>query len=205
MAVPPEEAIERAKARLKERFEESIQRLDNLKNSEVMDELKQLFNKGLQLVSPEELTGALKGKYSMLQQIETMIKSANEKINIITTPEGLMDLYNNHLELLKKASEKGVKIRIATQPDEKVMDAIRALSGIAEVRLLKEVPVSGRVVVVDGKQFIFGLTEGVHTTQHIAVWSHSPYAASNLFEPMFELLWDHAVPLGDVISSSKAQ
>ena len=206
VAIPPEEALERAKVKIKERMQEMISRIDTLKESEIMEELNGLFERGLKLVSPEELTGALRGKYSVLQQIDSMLKSAKRNINIVTTPEGLSEIFTNYLDSLRKAKERGVNIRIAVRADETCADAIRALSGLAEVRLLTdEIPLAGRLFIVDGQEFIFGLTKGVHATQDIAVWSKSEHAAADILEPLFNLVWEHSLPIGEVITSSKAE
>jgi len=197
VAIPPEEALEKAKAKLREKMEEMIKRIDRLKSSNVMSELNSLFERGLQLITPEEMTGALRGKYSVMQQLDTMIKNAKESINIITTPEGLNEILMNHLDALRSAKERGVKIKIATVPSESASEAIKALSGAAEIRVVPqdEIPISGRVFVVDGQQFIFGLTEKVHATQDLAIWSKSPHAATGVIQPLFELLWKHAKPI----------
>jgi len=206
VAIPPAEALERAKAKIKEKMQEMISRIDTLKESEIIEELNGLFEKGLKLVSPEELTGALKGKYSVLQQIDSMLKSAKKNISIVTTPEGLNEIFTNHLDVLKKAKERGVNIRIATRADETCAEAIKALSGVAEVRLLKDdIPLTGRLFVVDGQEFVFGLTKGVHATQDIALWSKSPHAAADVLEPLFNLVWEHSLPAGEVITRSKAK
>ena len=197
VAIPPEEALEKAKAKLREKMEEMIKRIDRLKSSNVMSELNSLFERGLQLITPEEMTGALRGKYSVMQQLDTMIKNAKESINIITTQEGLNEILMNHLDALRSAKERGVKIKIATVPSESASEAIKALSGAAEIRVVPqdEIPISGRVFVVDGQQFIFGLTEKVHATQDLAIWSKSPHAATGVIQPLFELLWKHAKPI----------
>jgi sugar-specific transcriptional regulator TrmB len=196
VAVAPSEALERAKAKLKEELESKIERIETLKQSEIIQELNNLFEKGLQLVSPEEMTGALKGKVSVLQQLESMINSANKRVDIITTPEGLKEIFSNSLDTLKKAKKRGVKIRIAAKIDESCSDVIKAISEVAEVRKLKEeLPISGRFYIVDDQQIIFGLTEEVHDTQHIAIWSKSPHAASNVFGPLFNLTWEHSEPI----------
>ena len=194
VAIPPAEALENAKARVREKMEEMISRLDSLKESEVLKELNELFEKGIQTISPEEMTGALRGKYSVMQQIESIIRNAKKQINMVMSPEGLKELLTNHYNALKKAKSRGVKIRIATTPDERYKDVIEALSGIAEVKIVKpdELPISGRMIVADGEHIIFGLTEGVHPTQDLAIWSRSPHAASKMLEPLFELVWRNA-------------
>ena len=48
IAVAPSEALERAKAKLKEELESKIERIETLKQSEIISELDNLFKKGLQ-------------------------------------------------------------------------------------------------------------------------------------------------------------
>lgn len=192
VAISPEESLERAKKKIVDNTQTTLTRIDELKESAVMRELNDIFTQGLKLVTPEEMTGALKGKYSVAQQLTSMFKDASKKINIVTTPEGLNELFSNHYDILKSASEKGVQIKIATGGTEKCADAIKAFSSIAEIRNLdqKDVPVSGRFAVVDGKELVLSLTDSkVHSTQDLALWSKSEHAAGSLLEPLFKLAW----------------
>jgi len=195
VAVAPEEALDRAKKKMEEDFHEMQERLDDLKDSPAMKELNDVFSQGLKLVSPGEITGALKGKYSVLQQLDSMFKVANKKISIVTTPDGLNELFTTHLDVLKKAKERGVDIKIALSGTGKATDAIKAFDNIADVRTVneKELPVAGKFFVVDGKELAFSLTDSkVHSTQDVAVWSKSEYAASSVLEPLFKLVWEHS-------------
>ena len=190
--------MERAKKKLEEEVLRMHERVDELKESPVMRELNEIFQQGLKLISPEEMTGALRGKFSILQQMETMFKNASQRIDIVTTPEGMNELLNNHLEVLKKAKERGVEIKIATNSIEKCADAVKALGNTAEIRTVdeKELPLQGRFFVVDGKQLVFGLTDSkVHSTQDIVLWSKSEHAAGDVLEPLFKLVWTHSKPV----------
>src|SRR3972149_6608806 len=153
VAVAPEESLERAKKKLEEEVLRMHERIDEMKDSPIMRELNEVFQQGLKIVSPEEMTGALKGRYSVLQQMESMFKGANQRIDIITTPEGINDLFSNHLDVLKKAKDRGVDIKIATNSVDKCSDAVKALSNSAEIRMVdeKEIPLQGKFFVVDGK------------------------------------------------------
>jgi len=199
VAVPPEEALERAKKKIEEKLRETLERIDKLKESKIMEELRSLYQQGLKLISPEEITGALKGKYSVLQHLDSMLRSASSSVKIVTTPTGLNELFENHIGLLKKLKERGVDIKIAAKIDKRCTDAIKALSGIAEIRSItdNEVPLSGKFLVVDGSELMLGLSdpEAVHSTQDIVFWSKSPYAAKNVLEPLFNLVWEKAKPL----------
>ncbi|MEM5802194.1 MAG: helix-turn-helix domain-containing protein [Candidatus Aenigmatarchaeota archaeon] len=195
VAVSPEEALDRHKKKLQEDFKIMEERIEDIKNSAVMRELMEIYQKGVKLVAPEEITGALKGKFSVLQQLDSMFKQASEKIKIVTTPEGLKDLVEYHFEVLKKAKEKGVDIRILTLSNEKAEEAIKTLSTIAEIRYAdeKEFPIGGRFAVIDGKQLVFHLTDPkVHATQDIALWSKSEHAAGSILEPLFNLAWSRS-------------
>ena len=199
VASPPEEALERAKKKMEEDIRETQEKIDELKESQAMRELSDVFTKGLKLIAPEEMTGALRGKYSVFQQMHSMFRNAAEKINIVTTPEGLNEIFSNHFEVLKKAKDRGVEIKIATVSNERSADTIKNLSGIAEVRHIdtKEVPVTGRFAVIDGKEVVLSLTDHktVHSTQDMAFWSKSEHAAGDVIEPLFKLVWQHSKPV----------
>ncbi len=199
VATAPEEALERAKKKMEEDIRETQERIDELKESPAMRELSEVFTKGLKIISPEEMTGALRGKYSVFQQMHSMFRDAAEKINIVTTPEGLNEIFSNHFEVLKKAKDKGVEIKIATTVSERSADAIKSLGGVAEIRNIdaKEVPIAGRFAVIDGKEIVFSLTDhkSVHSTQDMAFWSKSEHAAGDVLEPLFKLVWQHSKPV----------
>lgn len=191
IALPPEEAIERVKKRLEENFRTQIERLEELKNSQVMKDLVALYKSGMKSVSPEEIVGALRGE-SVFQQLESMIKVANKKINILTTQEGLSVLIRNHLDLLKKVKERGVEIKIVTtSSDNKLKEEIKNLSNIADIRIIneRELPIKGEFAIIDGKEFLVNLANP-EEKEKIAIWTKSNHAASNLFEPIFNLMWE---------------
>jgi sugar-specific transcriptional regulator TrmB len=194
VAISPSEALERAKKKMEEEITTIVERIDDLKSSPVMRELNEIFNKGMKVVSSEDMTGALKGKHMMKQHMDTMFRSASKHISIVTTAEGARELHEHHYDSLKKASDGGVKIRIATISNDKNQDAIKALKGVADVRHMgdKESQIGGRFCVVDGKETIIGLTDQkvVHDTQHISMWSRSEHAATKIMEPMFDMIWN---------------
>jgi sugar-specific transcriptional regulator TrmB len=194
VAISPSEALEKAKKKMEEEIKTTIEKIDELKSSPVMKELNNIFNKGMKVVTSEEMTGALKGRHLVKHHMDSMIKSASKCINIITGPEGVKDLHEHHYNSLKRANDLGIKIRIATVLNEKNQDAIKALSDIANIRQIvdSESRVGGGLCVVDGREVIMGLTDPkeVHDTQHVAIWSKSEHAASKMFEPMFNAVWN---------------
>jgi sugar-specific transcriptional regulator TrmB len=198
VAMSPDEALDRARNKMREEIELTQQRIEELKTSPVMKELNDVFSKGLKVITPEDMTGSLKGKYSVLQQLDSMFKGASERIHILTNADGLKEIHEKHIDTLRKAKEKGVAIRIATSNHDKNSDAIKALSGVAEVRHMDEKahPSTGRFCVVDGKEMVMSLTDSksTHATQDMAIWSKSEHAAGKVMEPIFNMIWESSRP-----------
>lgn len=199
VAIDPQEALERAKRKMEDDIRSMSERIDELKSSPAMKELSEIFSKGMKVVSSDELTGALKGKHLMKQHMDTMFKSASQKINIVTTAEGARELHEHHYETLKKASGSGVEIKITTVANDKNEDAIKALLGVADVRHMdeKDPQISGRFCVVDGKEMIMSLTDpkSMHDTQHVAIWSKSEHASGKMLDPIFKMVWNNSKPV----------
>jgi sugar-specific transcriptional regulator TrmB len=200
VAVAPKEALEKSKKTLEMDLEQKIERIDQLQSSYLVEELDSIHKQSLQVISMEDLTGALKGKYSVLQQMDSMLRDATSSISIVTNSTGLTDLSNNHLSVLKRLKDKGVNIRIALNSDGRAADAIKTLSGVAEIRDISSspAPISGNFYVVDGKQLSMGLSdpEQVHTSQYMMFWTKSQHAAKNIGQPIFDLIWSQGKNIG---------
>jgi sugar-specific transcriptional regulator TrmB len=193
IALAPEEALERVKKKLEEEYKQTITRIDELKSSLLMKELKEIYQKGMKSISPEEITGALKGRDLVFQRLESMFKVASKNISIVTTPEGLKDLVTHHLDALKKAKERGVEIKIVVPSAEEVKEEAKLLSGIAEIRSIneKEIPIKGNFTIVDNKEVVMGLVNPKEEkSEEIALWTKSQHAASNVLSPLFNLIWE---------------
>jgi sugar-specific transcriptional regulator TrmB len=191
VAVAPNEALERSKKKIKEQSEITINRITKLQNSSSLKELDKLYKKGVKLVSPEEMTSSLRGRDALNQQMETVFKQAKNEISILTTAKGLEDLEKKHSNNLKKASQRGVKIRIAAPYTKDTMKAIEKLKQFADIRKISKNDAVGRVSLVDGCHVVMSLTdEKVHPTQDMAMWSQSQHVAEKLLGPMFNMLWE---------------
>jgi len=190
VAIQPKEALERAKKKIVQDADIMTKRIDQIKASPILKELEKIHKKGVDLVEPEEFTGSLKGRHLVNQQLETIFKSAKQKIYIMATQQTLQDIHSNHSDILKKASEKGVKIKIAAHGNV-APDVLKGLKSFAEVRRAKGGPV-GRFAIVDGKHAVLALTqEDVHPSQDSAFWTQSEHVAGDVLEPMFNHLWEH--------------
>lgn len=202
VAVPPAEALERAKRKVHEEAKDLAEKIERIRKSDVVKELERIHKDSLKLIQPEDMTGALKGQYALLQQVDTMFKNARKAIKLVTTEAGLTDLVENHMTLIKRASDAGISIKIAAPINKQTSEAARMLAKHAQVRNIEAIEhverLSGRFMIVDGEEFLMGLTDDAktHPTQSVAFWSQSPHATARCLEPMFELIWQHAKPLG---------
>ncbi len=193
IAVPPEEVLERVKKHIKEDADKQAHVLDELKGTDVLDELKSLHTKGVDLVEPTDLTGALKGRVNAYNQLDLMIKNAAESVVLVTTEDGLPRKADALGRALKKAAERGVAIQVAAPLTEKNKDAASQLSSIADVRHLDNV--DARFCVADGKEAMFMLLDDneVHPSYDVGVWFSAPYFATAL-QNMFGMTWKDLKP-----------
>lgn len=190
VAIPPGEALERAKKKLKEDADDAALRITHLQSSSTVKELERIYKNGVQLVEPGDMTGSLRGRHMLHQQLETVIKGAKKRISIVTSEQGLSELYSKHGELMGKMAGKGVKIRIAAPVTKENDSVVAALKGIAEIRKLGKES-AGRFAVVDDSQVIMSLTDdkNVHPTQDLALWTQSEHVAGAMLGPLFDCMW----------------
>jgi sugar-specific transcriptional regulator TrmB len=187
VALAPREALERTKQNLSVKHDEMINRIDKLKASSIVSELESIFKNGLNLVQPTEMTGTLKGKYIIDRQLRSAFKDAKDTISIMTTEQGLNDLYSKHFRILKKANRAGVKLKIMAPFGE---DSVtKAFSQIAEIKRVAK-PL-GRMAIIDKQNLLMALTneKEVHETQDIALWASSEHAVKSLADPLFNHIW----------------
>ncbi|MFH0928743.1 MAG: helix-turn-helix domain-containing protein [Candidatus Aenigmatarchaeota archaeon] len=190
VAVTPREALERSKKKIMEQSEVIINRITKLQNSVSLKQLESLYKKGFELVEPGEMTSSLKGSDALHQQLETVFKGAKKDISVLTTEKGVQDLEKNHYNLLKKASGRGVSIRIAAPFSKETMKAVERLRDVSEIRNVMKPDIGNRFAIIDGSHVVMALTdENVHPTQDMSLWSQSEHMAGNLLGPMFEMVW----------------
>jgi len=193
VALKPTEALEKTKENMTRKHEEMIGRIDKLRSSPILGELEAIYSQGFSLVRPSEMTGTLKGKFTIDRQVRSIFKEAKKNISIVTTEAGLKDLHQNQMRILKKVARKGVKLKILAPGANK--DAVKALSQIAEMRSLKEDV--GRFTVVDNDHVFLALTDDKSDeSQDVALWANSAHAAGSIAGPLFSKLWKGSNAIG---------
>jgi len=188
IAVPPNEVLERVKQKVKEDAERRAKNYEKLKGSEVLNELSLLHDKGVDLIEPTDLTASFRGRSKVYDQILLMLKEAEEEFILVTTEEGITRKADYLLRAFKKASERGVKIKIAAPLKGELSDSIKLLSKYAEIRSIKNI--EARFAIADGKEITFLLfdDEEIHPSYDVGVWVNTPFFASAVSN-LFDLAW----------------
>jgi HTH-type transcriptional regulator, sugar sensing transcriptional regulator len=187
IAVPPSEVLERVKKNMNEEAKERVKRLEELKGTEVVDELNSLHTQGVELVEPTDLSGSLRGRHNLYNHLELTIRNAEESVVIMTTAQGLMRKVEGMKPTFQQIKKRGVKIRIAAPITKESMAAVKDISDVAEVRHTDS---KARFVIVDGKELIFMVLDDneVHPTYDVGIWVNTPFFSSAL-EDLFDLAW----------------
>ena len=187
MAVPPVDVVERVKKHMKSEADRKIKRLDDLRNTEVLDELRTLHEQGIELVEPNDLSGSLKGRHNLYNHLDLMIKNAENSVTLMTTSQGFLRKIEGLKSTLEKVKKRGVKIRIAAPLTKENADAYKEVSSVAEVR---HTDAKGRFCVVDSKEVVFMVMDDkdVHPTYDVGIWVNTPFFAGAL-DNLFDAAW----------------
>jgi len=186
IAVPPEEVMERLKKKLKEDVEKQVKVLEDLKETNILNELNLLHKQGIEKVDPSEISGSFRGRENLYNHLESMIKNAKKLVVIVTTGSGLIRKEQELKKVLKKAKENGVDIKIASNITKDKIKNLE-LSNISEIKQTNE---KSRFVIVDEKEVFFMLLndKDVHPSYDVGVWIKSEFFAKT-FQNMFNSMW----------------
>jgi sugar-specific transcriptional regulator TrmB len=194
VAIKPDEVVERVKRNLTTYTKERLQRLEKLKDDEVLGELNNLFTKGVKFVEPSELSGSLRGRENLYNQLDMMVRSAEKSITIVTTHEGINRKMEALMPSLEKAKKRGVVIRVAAPIDNNNLAVAKEFKKVAEVKSLEKL--RARFVIIDSSQLMFMLLddEKFHPSYDIGIWINTEFFAQAL-EQFFDLAWKDLKPV----------
>jgi len=193
LAVPPHEVLERVKKNVKEDAKNRIDRLEELKETEVIGELNALHSQGVELVEPADLSGSLRGRHNLYNHLELTIRNAENNVTLMTTTQGFIRKIEGLKPTFEKIKKRGVKIRIAAPITKDAMSAVKDIKGIAEIRHTDS---KARFCIVDGKELVFMVLDDkeVHPTYDVGVWVNTPFFASAL-DGLFDVAWKNMKPV----------
>jgi len=188
IAVKPEEILKRMRNKVEEESKDQLITLSKVNATHTYKEIEMLYKQGIERIEPADLSGVLKGRKNVYEHLKTIMSNAEESVCIMTTEKGLIRKLDNMKSVIKKASTKGVKFRIAA-PVKELSFMSKDLKDAIEIRTLDK-DSKARFVLVDGKELLFMLSDDqeVHEAYDMGVWVKTPYFTQALSQ-MFEINW----------------
>lgn len=189
LAVKPEDVIRRVKKQIKKKTDTKLERLENIKKTNLFEKLKLLHTKGIKHIDPNELTGALKGRENINEQINNMLNKAEKSVILVTTSSGLIRKYDAFKKTLRKLKEKNVNIKIVAPINKENLEVTKELLNLGEIRNTQRI--DARFLIIDSKEVMFMLLDDkdIHPSYDVGIWLDSPFFASSL-ENLFNAIWD---------------
>ncbi|MDD3263879.1 MAG: helix-turn-helix domain-containing protein [Candidatus Nanoarchaeia archaeon] len=194
LAVSPDEVLERLKKRIDSEAKNRIDKVEELKESDIIEELNHLHTQGVKLVEPTEMSGSLKGRHNIYDHMDLLIRTAQEEIIISTTAMGLIRKVEGLKPSLEEAHRRGVEIKISAPINE---ENINYANEIKEFATIKNNELESRFIIVDKEQLLFMVANDmeVHPTYDLGIWINTPFFAKTLAD-LFELAWKDMKELG---------
>jgi len=188
MAISPTEVIDVIKKKIREESISQEHQMDELRKSDVLEQLTQLHTTGIDMVEPTDLVGMIKNRDNIYSYLESMIKKAEKSICIMTSAEGMIRKVEHLEKLLKKASDKGVAIKILVSHNKESEKLEKDLKGVAEIKNVTDV--KSRFILVDDTKLLFFITsdKDVHPTYDVAVWIETSFFAESI-KGFFDMIW----------------
>ncbi len=179
LAVSPSEVIERVKKKFNKEAKDRVDMLDEIKNSEVLDELTLLHKQGLEIIEPTDCSGFLKGRNNIYTHMESMIKRAKKSVVISTTEDGLTRKATSLLRAIKTAKKKGVSVNIMAPITDANKEDKKTITSFAKVSHREP---GARYCVTDDTEILFFLMneKEMHTSFEVGVWVNAPDFATDL-------------------------
>ena len=187
ISIPPKDVINRVKKKLSEQSEEKIERLEKLRTSQVLKDLENLHEKGIQLIEPSDLSGAIKGRYNLYNHLETMVKNAESEVILMSTSTGFLRKMEALGSIFKDLKNRGVKVKIACPKTEKTIMIAKKIAG-AEIRFTSNI--EARFCIIDGEEIMFMTLndKDIYPAYDIGIWINTPFFSKTI-QQLFEFAW----------------
>jgi sugar-specific transcriptional regulator TrmB len=185
IAVKPTTVIEKLKTNALKDADEKVKNLSKLKDTKEYEELQELYDKGVQPVRHQELSGAIKGKSNVFNHVKELINSADSEVIICTLVEDVNNksrIYGSIFDILKN---RNIDVRIALSGDEKEINKINKRYRLKA----KKLDLNSSFFIIDGEQILF-LTdkENPKNSEETGIWINSEFFVSSL-SYLFDKAW----------------
>ncbi len=187
-AIPPAELIEKLEEKAKEGLDQKMEKLKKLKNSTAVEDLQNLYNKGIKFVEEGRVASSYQGLDSIYFRVKKSIKGAKNEIVLITTEKSLEKKISALGRALKQAKASNVVVHVYA-PVKDVNEAVA--NEIKQFGKLSKTDIDiGRFIIVDSNEvFIFTENEEeTHPSNEVVLHIKGKY----LPEKLKKLVSSHA-------------
>jgi len=193
VAMKPTEVIERSKKNVVRDAQSMAKRLDELKGSDILEELSTLHKKGIKYIEPTDFSGAIRGRHNIYNHLDMMIRNAKKNLTIVTTGDGLNRKFESLKTAMEQARKKGVSIKIAAPISMQNQKIAKDLAKVGDIRSGK---VKARFVISDDKEMMFMILDDndVHPNYDTGIWINSSFFAEAMGQ-IFNTSWENMTPL----------
>jgi len=162
----------------------------------VVEDLMLTFeaNRFVKQDGPKEADGfwEVQGRPGLINKLNQIFSDASKSVNYCTSVTGLVRAYKAHCDILEKASDRGVAVRIMSPVNSENAAVAREIAEVLEFKSLDK-PFGQNFVTVDSRELIVmetlpedlrtdqGADNGIWTTNRLVVELHGE---------LFERLWN---------------
>ncbi|MBE5728678.1 TrmB family transcriptional regulator [Candidatus Parvarchaeota archaeon] len=174
-ATPPSELLANMKEKTEESYKAQVEKIEKLKDSEVLKDLQKLYEKGITFVKEGEVASAYQGLPSAFMKIKNEIRTAKDEVLIVSTEKSLEQKIRSLNRALAEAKAKGVSVKVYA-PIEQLKEELE--HEINRVGKFTKLNIDlGRFIIVDGKTvFIFTQNDkDVHPSSEVVVSIRGDY------------------------------
>ena len=188
IAISPRDVLDRVRKRVEIKANKQTETLNKLEDSDIITELHQLYEQGIEPMNTTDFSGTLKGRHNIYDHLAMLIKESQSSVDIVTTADGFVRKIRSLRPVLEKAHARGVKIKIGAPLSDSVSEFASKISDIAEVRNITNL--DARFCIIDRRQLVFMMLKDseTHPTYDLAMWVNTPFFASALND-MFNKVW----------------
>ncbi len=178
IAIPPDQVLENVKTRIVEEAMTRANKLEELRDSEFMESLREIYEKGTHVMDPSEATASIRGRRNIFSYIANLIKNAKKEVVISTTDKGLIRKLEALRDIITEAKKRGVNIKIIAPITE---ENKRFAEEVGKVAQIVNKNSKARFVIVDNQDVImFTSEENSHPNYEVGIWVKSPELAKSL-------------------------
>ena len=189
LAVSPSEVIERVKKNVNEEAQNSIANLNNIKTTQLLEDLELLHSTGVESIDPTELSGYIKTRSGIHNHIGKMLKDSQKDFTISCSAAELIKIHKSLEKNFSDAQKNKIDIKALipsyTEKQVKDLDKVKKHCNIK----IEESEIH-RFALSDNQQLLFMLQDDskVHSIYDTGIWIHSTFLGTS-FSGLFAKGW----------------